>query len=129
MSVGVLTTTERPQDVDGAVKVGTPAPNQERIKIAEEKLNKRIGEMTFVHRVRLRLCAWMIKFVAKHGRELLINYVMEKASEISVKTTMAILTREGIAHCYVCPSRFPLRRVGNRYACHQHLQEVQAHSA
>lgn len=74
---------------------------------------------------RLKLCAWMIRFVGKYAPEILIGYVMERASEVAVGVTMAILDQERIAHCYKCPSRFSLRKVGlNRYACLTHTQET-----
>jgi hypothetical protein len=69
----------------------------------------------------------MLKFIGMYGKELLVNFVMERASEVAVGVTMAILDREGIAHCYQCPQRFGLRKVGsNRYACLHHTQEVKA---
>lgn len=69
----------------------------------------------------------MLQFVAKYGRELLINFVMERASEMAVGVTMATMDREGLMHCHRCPQRFGLRKVGNnKYACLNHTQEVKA---
>jgi hypothetical protein len=124
MSMGALATAECTSIEKTVPNVGAPmAPSL--IKPGEI-LRKRLAEFGFLKRWRLRACSWMIVFVAKYGKELLIEYMMERASEISVKTTMVILDRERIAHCYLCPSRFQLRKVGNRYACLQHSQEVMA---
>ena len=80
--------------------------------------------------VKQGLSVWMLKFIAKKSPELLVNYVMEKASEMSVGITMSILDKERILHCYKCPQRFSLRKVGvNQYACLNHSQEVKADTA
>lgn len=72
----------------------------------------------------------MITFVAKQCPEIMHTYITEKASELSVRITMATLDKERIAHCYRCPQRFGIRKVGvGRYACLQHSEEDKAKSA
>ena len=67
--------------------------------------------------------------IGKRRPDLLAAFIMERATEISVAVTMKILDREGIGHCFRCPSRFSLRKAGNGYACPQHSQEVKAAAA
>lgn len=124
--MGALATSVQPSTMRTEASVNAPV----RPPTPEQKTNKllreRLKTMPFLKRIRLRVCAWMVIFVSKHGKEILIEYLMERASEISIKTTMAILDRERIAHCYVCPQRFQLRKVGRRYACSNHSEEVRA---
>lgn len=116
-----MATPEQHLNVKADASVSAPGPQS-----AKKLLKEKLKGFPLLKRIRLKICSMMIMFVAKHGKELLLEYLMERASEISVKTTMVILDREGIAHCHLCPTRFQLRRVGNRYACLQHTQEVKA---
>jgi len=69
---------------------------------------------------------WMINFVLKKCPELFNAYVLEMATELSIKLTMKILDRERIVHCFQCPQRFGLTKVGNHYYCLNHTQGVEA---
>lgn len=79
--------------------------------------------------INLSLCQWMIKYVAKNGKVLLVRYITEQASEMALGVTMAILDRERIVHCARCPQRFSLRKVGSSYLCLHHSQEERAKKA
>ena len=72
---------------------------------------------------------WMFKFIIKNSPELLTQYISKRANELALGITMTILDREGIAHCFRCPQRFALKKVGGRYACLKHSQEVGAVAA
>lgn len=53
------------------------------------------------------------------------KFVADQALKNGAKATMVILDREKIMHCFACPERFSLRKVGGLYACKLHTQEVQ----
>lgn len=75
-----------------------------------------------IEKWNMKICKWMIVFVAKHNRPMLQGIIMEKASELSVGMMMNMFDREGIRHCFRCPQRFGLRKRGlNLYACNNHM--------
>jgi len=62
--------------------------------------------------------------LAKRFPELLTTFITEKACEISLDMTKAILDREGIAHCKKCIQRFGLRKANGAYYCQTHWEEA-----
>lgn len=78
---------------------------------------------TFAERFRFKLCSKMLIYVSKKCPELLVNFIMEKANEVAVGVTMAVLDRERIGHCKYCPERFSLKKVGLDYVCPHHASK------
>lgn len=72
------------------------------------------------HRAMDLLCIWAVRWATRRRPQLLMRYIMERASELGVAATMASLDRERIAHCYRCPARFGLKRMGSLWTCGQH---------
>lgn len=75
---------------------------------------------------RLNKHAAWVREIGEKSPELLVNFIMEKASEASVILTMQILDREGIAHCKHCVTRFPLRKYDRAWVCDPHFKKLSA---
>ena len=73
--------------------------------------------------LKVALCARLVKWAATECPELVVAHVLEKATEMGVRATMAILDQERIAHCWRCPERFGLRKMEDRagYSCGRHV--------
>jgi hypothetical protein len=85
---------------------------------------------TLKQRALTNISGHMIRFAARFAPQLLADYITNQAAGLSLSITMAILDQERISHCYRCPQRFGLRKVGkNQYACLNHSQEVKAQLA
>ena len=74
----------------------------------------------FTAKRRERKCAKSIKYIVKHNPDMLREYIIGHAKDLSKKLVMHTLDNERIMHCYECPSRFQLRRSGGLYLCQQH---------
>ena len=79
---------------------------------------------------------WMARIVLKYKPKLLeekLNAeVMRMSSELSIRTSMAFLDKEGLMHCAFCAQRFGLRlekvnygeKIREVYLCQNHLSKA-----
>ena len=74
---------------------------------------------------RKRRAVGMLTYIVKHAPQILTSFVNERASEVSLQTTMAYLEREGYMHCDFCPTRFGLQKVGKFRVCTAHKEHAE----
>lgn len=67
----------------------------------------------------------LFRFVTANAPTQMEGYIQERANEAAVPVVMAFLEREGILHCYLCPRRGPLIKVGPYKACPKHVEAAQ----
>lgn len=67
----------------------------------------------------------MLVYISRYCPEILTGFIAEKASDISLKTTMAYVEQQGFMHCSFCPTRFGLRHVGKFLVCGHHAAKAQ----
>lgn len=75
------------------------------------------------------------QFQPERLRAYVDSRVQQGSQELSKQVVMAYLNKEGLLHCYVCPSRWQLlqKTIDHKgqpltvYLCHAHVQQIKAH--
>jgi hypothetical protein len=67
---------------------------------------------------------WLAPFVIRHAPDSFHKFVEEKADMLAKFYAMKYIESQGFLHCFKCPSRYPLRKVGGVHACPSHILDA-----
>ena len=63
-----------------------------------------------------------LKALLNFGKAEFETFLEKRSYVLAQKNVQKILDNEGIAHCFYCPTRAPLRKHEGKYVCNKHFQ-------